>query len=345
MFMRGGLGSNHHLLLGAGFSRNWGGLLADEVVDFLLSSPELSSDAGVRDIIWTNSDAGFESALEQVQRDFRANPKSRDACVRLERMQSAISRMFQDMNEGFYNELSFESHSNRTGTVREFLTRFETIFTLNQDLLLEHHYKDNYDISLESPHRWNGLQIPGMRRLPADEPLFDKSWARARWLPLPDTEYQVDEHCQPYFKLHGSCNWIASKGEPILIIGGGKEESITNYQILRRYFAEFVTRVCQPNARLVVIGCGFKDHHINKVIAPGVYEYGLKLFVIAPKARDLAKVLTSSVHGGASMAVYGYDLEDIFRKGVAGVSQRPLRETFGSDVAELKKVNRFFETE
>jgi len=40
------------------------------------------------------------------------------------------------------------------------------------------------------------------------------------------------------------------------------------------------------------------------------------------------------------MAVYKYDLEDIFRKSLIGVSQRPLRDTFGRDSAEFNKVQQ-----
>lgn len=35
---------NTLLLLGAGFNRNWGGWLADEVVDYLLAGPEVRED-------------------------------------------------------------------------------------------------------------------------------------------------------------------------------------------------------------------------------------------------------------------------------------------------------------
>ena len=37
----------------------------------------------------------------------------------------------------FFSQVEFEPHNNRTGTIREFLTWFDAIFTLNQDMLLD----------------------------------------------------------------------------------------------------------------------------------------------------------------------------------------------------------------
>lgn len=36
------------LLLGAGFSRNWGGSVASEVFEYLLGTPELKSNVTIR---------------------------------------------------------------------------------------------------------------------------------------------------------------------------------------------------------------------------------------------------------------------------------------------------------
>jgi hypothetical protein len=126
-------------------------------------------------------------------------------------------------------------------------------------------------------------------------------------------------------------------------MGGGKEEAIRQHPILSRYALEFENRLCYPSTRLMAIGYGFRDHHINRAIARGVYDRGLKMFVVSPKGRDLAKALSSSTLPAAVMAVYKYDLEDIFRVSLIGVSQRPLGDTFGRDTAEFNNVQRFFD--
>jgi len=40
----------HILLFGAGFSRNWGGWLADEAFEYLLGHPRI--DDGLRVLLW-----------------------------------------------------------------------------------------------------------------------------------------------------------------------------------------------------------------------------------------------------------------------------------------------------
>lgn len=193
------------------------------------------------------------------------------------------------------------------------------------------------------PRRWDAVQIPGMRRLPVADPMYDRSWARAHWQPLPDEEYKINARCQPYIKLHGSSNWITEEGAPMLIIGGNKDEAIQVHPILRRYASEFSTRLNSPTTRVMVIGYGFKDHHINRVIAEVVHKHDLKMFVVSPRGRELAKVLSSTVHPGIPLMVHKYDLENVFQQSLIGVSQRPLRQTFGEDGAEYRKIQKFFE--
>jgi hypothetical protein len=55
------------LLTGAGFTRNWGGMLADEVFDNLIGSQEL--DDTIRTMLWrarTNR-GSFEDVLAELQ--------------------------------------------------------------------------------------------------------------------------------------------------------------------------------------------------------------------------------------------------------------------------------------
>jgi hypothetical protein len=48
----------HLLLLGAGFSSNWGGPLASDVFDWLLPRPEISGDAYLKQMLWNDRNAG-----------------------------------------------------------------------------------------------------------------------------------------------------------------------------------------------------------------------------------------------------------------------------------------------
>jgi hypothetical protein len=48
----------HLLLLGAGFSSNWGGPLPSDVFDWLLPRPEISGDAYLKQMLWNDRNAG-----------------------------------------------------------------------------------------------------------------------------------------------------------------------------------------------------------------------------------------------------------------------------------------------
>lgn len=155
------------LLTGAGFSRNWGGWLANEAFEYLLGSTEL--DQPCRDLLWAHNESGsgFEGALATLQNGGRED--------RLVLMESAIAGMFNLMNsclDGF----------DGTQHTRKFLARFDAIFTLNQDLLLERHYLPVLNQTIS--HRWTGAQIPGLKREQPQNVGFEdgsRGWAQ-RWI-------------------------------------------------------------------------------------------------------------------------------------------------------------------
>jgi hypothetical protein len=117
---------SHILLLGAGFSRNWGGWLASEAFEYLLGCPEVIGDDVIKDALWRHKTAGgFEDALAQIQGEGDAG--------RIARFESALSRMFADMDRAFAGLPKFEFRDEIQRTVGVFLTKFDAIFTLNQD--------------------------------------------------------------------------------------------------------------------------------------------------------------------------------------------------------------------
>lgn len=326
------------VLLGAGFSRNWGGWLASEAFEFLLGCPEVSRNPHLAKLLWRNQPAGgFETALSEVQADFVRNPAANtDHLVDL---QNAVTRMFDDMNQGFFGITNFEFQQTQQQAVRTFLTKFDAIFTLNQDLLLEHHYIDQ-DVSLMSSGRWSGSALPGMTSSPKQGVLNPNSWAQRNWTPIRPAEFSLDGQYQPYFKLHGSSNWQEIHGAPMLIMGGNKRQEIGLSPVLSWYHQLFEEHLYQADTRLMVIGYGFRDAHINEVIMHAVNDRGLKMFVIAPEGGDLARIVNPT-HKAAIRA--GTDLEATFERGLIGASRRSLRETFGNDTIEHNKVMRFFE--
>jgi len=91
----------HVLLLGAGFSSNWGGPLASDVFDWLFQRSEISGDAYLKQMLWNDRSAGwFENTLSQVQSDYLRSHNAENT-TRLERFQAAINEIFADMDRGF----------------------------------------------------------------------------------------------------------------------------------------------------------------------------------------------------------------------------------------------------
>lgn len=325
------------ILLGAGFSRNWGGRLAQEVFNYLIALPELRKHKRLVQLLWQhNSAGGFEHVIAEVQRDYQLEPARHRA--ELIALQDAVGQMFADMNDSYAATPRWEFQQQQEFMVRTFLIQFEAIFSLNQDLLLEQKYL-NDNVMLGSAGKWGGWQIPGMKlRAHSLQPLQE----RATGIWIPDASVATDSRCQPLYKLHGSVNWRDAADQTLMIIGGEKADKIEAHPILRAYAQAFAASLVSPGSRLMIIGYGFRDHHINRVIAQAVYDSGLQFFVVCPEGAKVAEVFTSKdAHPGAALTVFGYDLKDVFERGCVGVSTRKLSEIFGSDLAEHTQLMRF----
>jgi hypothetical protein len=324
------------ILLGAGFSHNWGGWLAKEVFNYLIGRPEIRKSERLTKLLWQHhSVGGFEDAVAEVQRDYRLDPARHGA--ELKAFQDALGEMFADMNDGYAANPGWEFQQQLEFMVRTFLVQLEAIFSLNQDLLLEQKYL-NDNIMLGSAGKWGGWQIPGMKLNPQSlEPLQE----RATGIWTPSASITTDARCQPLYKLHGSVNWRDADNQALMIIGGDKAQQIQTHPILTAYAQTFEANLTRSEARLMIIGYGFRDHHINRVIARAVYEHGLQFFVICPEGAKVAEAFRSDILPGAALTAFGYDLEDVFTRGCVGISTRKLSEIFGTERGEHTRVMRF----
>jgi SIR2-like domain len=319
----------HQLLLtGAGFSRNWDGWLADEAFEYLLGCSEITSH--IRNVLWKHKGrGGFEGALQELRDQYVASPGAHTG-VPLSTLDRLLIGMFASMNSAFGQ---FESgRHDRLGPqptpVRNFLCRFDAIFTLNQDTLLEQKYQTS-DIREGSAGRLVAFRSPGL----AEE--FNRGTpylAPGMFRPLPPP-YTVPERCQPYFKLHGSSNWRAENGLSILIMGENKGTQIEGVELLNWYREQFVNHICRPDTHLMVIGYSFRDPHINDIIERGA-EKGAKIFVIDPEGVDVLKRAPKR-----SGDVQG--LQHRLQGAIAGASRRGLLSTLATDLVELRKLLRF----
>ena len=318
------------LLTGAGFSRNWGGWLANEAFEYLLGCKEL--DDQIRERLWKSklNGAGFEDAISELQAE-SARDKNPNTERQLNAITTAIVGMFNAMDQAFART-RFEPQPHVPYMVRTFLVQFDAIFTLNQDLLLERHYLD----ALPSPGRWNNSQSPGLKFVNPNPHIVDPNQSKVA-LRTPDpSAFRQDPRVQPYYKLHGSVNWVLDPGPRLLIMGGNKAHDIKQYPLLVWYHDRFREFLTGPDVRLVVIGYSFSDFHINEVIGEAADRGSIKIFIIDPNGVDVL----DKRNPRAQIPPRPELLLRLYRR-IVGASRRPLTTTFNDDRVEHSKIMEF----
>lgn len=325
--------SNYILLLGAGFSRNWGGWLASEAFEYLIGSTGLNQT--LRNKLWHDKKLGkdFEATLADLQLASPSGKKSED----LKQLESALITMFGDMNrafDGLKNGLDFSNYVERG--VTKFLSRFDAIFTLNQDLLLERHYNSG-NMAIGSSH--SGWYLPGIKQS-FGSTLGSKSYGSVH-VGTTDNDFRDHKNLQPVFKLHGSSDWLLENNENLLVMGGNKKGEIGRHPVLKWYSDKFNEHLEAPNTKLMVIGYSFRDEHINAVIQKFAANRDASIFLIDPEGVDIVDK-NRGMKRGPNIYVPDSFAEKIWPR-VIGASRRPLNATFSDDDAEFDKVCRFFE--
>ncbi|MCO5382418.1 MAG: SIR2 family protein [Methanosarcina barkeri] len=234
------------------------------------------------------------------------------------------------------------------------------IFTLNQDLFIERFYRN----PSRDPSRqfYNArLSIPGIDKYP----MWFMSEEGNPFNGTP-TEEEVKQfytlkgdeyHTLPnknefnskegsllkgsYFliKLHGSYNWISSDGSDMMVIGRGKSKQIHKEPLLTYYYDLFKEVLSQDQRRLLVIGYGFGDEHINSILSEAVREHKLKIYILSPES---PKSFKEKLCDGFEKSE---DTIDIW-KGVSGyfqcVENVLLKDVYGNQFEKEHFYNIFF---
>lgn len=310
----------HYLLIGAGFTRNWGGPLSEEITGSLLG--ELHDDP---ELVAALRKGPFEEAFQGFIPPTSTGP----IAERLVRFQKAVTGLFSRLNKSLVTK-NFEFNNELEFSVRRFLARFDAIFSLNQDLLLEIHYMQTFI----SQGKWSGVTIPGMAPVPppSDSETTDlTSW---RWRPTQGSD--SSRGSQPLYKLHGSSNWQTEAGQPLLIMGNTKAGAIEKFPVLRTYQDRLTAALNCGDTKLMVIGYSFQDDHINSVIERASREHGLGAYLVDPRGRDVLidpKMTRAAIRPRR-------DIEDIK---LIGELRRPLSEVFAGDAFAYGELMRFFD--
>ncbi len=268
----------HHVLLtGAGFSKDWGGRLAAEVCLQVYGDPALKRHENIRRKLIETSDyeGVWEYCLEQ-EPDAVTDLQNAitTAFDRMDRDQNQQSHLRQIADKLFWRMINGfrwnEDRSVDTGY----------IFTLNQDLLVERKYMEQW--------RCPALSIPfGESNMPVNRPPAMHQISGGYPNDLPFSGWKTDigacgtetyRGSFNYIKLHGSANWF-DRDKQIMIMGKTKESKIRQNALLRSYFALFEAVLSKPGTLLMIIGCSMNDEHIKAALVGAIQDHGLKVFV------------------------------------------------------------------
>jgi SIR2-like domain len=88
-----------------------------------------------------------------------------------------------------------------------------------------------------------------------------------------------DKNSSPFalIKLHGSYGWKSSTDDSdVMVIGHTKTAVIKREPFLKWFFSLFVEALHSGDRKLAIMGYGFRDEHINLIIAEGIRNHGLR---------------------------------------------------------------------
>jgi hypothetical protein len=230
------------LLTGAGFTRNFGGFLANEMWDKIFNHEQVQNHPFLVDLLKDNFD--FESVYNQVMDGSSYSP---EAQIALQQAVKSAYDQLDDASRGYWRPsasptspplVSWQGftklleHFASEGNVRGY------IFTLNQDVFVE---------------RWHSGEKKLLRILSMTPEVDFKGkmpWSRLRggeltpeyYFQAPSNPKEVTERISNllyYVKLHGSLNWKSSDGRDLMVIGGNKPAQIHREKLLQWYFDLF----------------------------------------------------------------------------------------------------------
>ena len=310
-------------LLGAGFTHNWGGWLASELVGELCGRV-----AGDAELLKRLKEArNFEQVLSVLRLEATHGTKQQ---ARFDLLQDAVLATFDEMNQILADQdFEFGIVRNPNRWLLTFLAEFDAIFTLNQDLLLELHYVPGKTIEVR--RKWRGTAYPGIA-LPAG---WSKGLPHERLgqvlFETGKIEHDSDE--QPIYKLHGSVNWRTADGSRIVVIGGGKDAIIEGSSLLSGYMEAFRKCLSAGETKLMVVGYSFADDHVNDLLTEASLRKGLRTYLVDPVGLGLFDPPPNSLITRPTKVFSPLSL--------AGILTRPFRDAFISDDLAFNSFQRF----
>lgn len=311
------------LFTGAGFTKNFGGYLGDEMWAIIFNHPQIQKQSKVRKLMLDDFD--YESIYHKVLRESLEGSFGEDDKTAIK---TALTNAYKQLDNKILALNGVTSSVDLNNIAKHLLEKFADdrskisyFFTLNQDLLIERHFSTG--IPSKTLNLPGGILIkpsPGSgmeRKSPLDFSDFitlpnEEEVNRVKSAGLPKYEFN-------YIKLHGSYNWKSYDGSEIMVIGLDKEDQINKEPLLSWYLDIFKETLSNDGVRMFVVGYGFRDKHINEIIASSVKEHGLQLYVLSPQkpSEFWVSLCSPCVEKGNIIyeGLYGYfpyDLSQVF---------------------------------
>lgn len=306
------------LLTGAGFTKNFGGFLGSEMWAQIFNDPEIQNNEHLRSPL--QEDYDFESVYSSVM---TGNFSDEDKNI----MKRVVERAYKNLDDAIKDWVFTETSPypvNWYGwgkLTNLFVGQGDEkglFFTLNQDIFIE---------------RRCGHRPPGAPFFPPE--LYNghcRDFTPDKFVTLPNEDATVkaeqafrDHAGLAYIKLHGSYGWRSSDGLNQMVIGKNKSELIEKEPLLRWYFELFKKAIAEGNKKILIVGYGFGDQHINTILVEGVEKYGLKIYIISTRPpADLKQHFDRGGH------VYALPI----LRGLRGYYQQELKQIFPSNQEE-----------
>lgn len=304
------------VLTGAGFTKNFGGFLGSEMWSQIFNDTAIQDSPKLRELLQDNYD--FEAIYSEVLDRAQYSQEEKDIIKNV--IRNAYKRLDDTIKDWRFTTdsaypVNIYGLGDLLGKTIMSSGKPSMFFTLNQDLFVE--------------RRW-GHPSPGVQRFASD--FYNMSTRELKQnefvaLPRESVEEKVTMGMSShngihYIKLHGSYGWKSSDGADQLVIGTNKESLIQKEPLLNCYYQMFQNAIQEGDKKLLVIGYGFRDKHINLALLNGVKNRGLKLYLITTQnPEDLKYHFERGGH---------YYAKDIL-KGLRGYYPYPLKEIFPGD--------------
>lgn len=307
--------SDKILFTGAGFTKNFGGFLGTEMWSKIFNHPSVQEQGRLRELLLGDFD--YESVYHRVlSGEYTKDEKDIISYAILEAYKALddIVRKWTFTPDAPY-PVNIYGVNRMIRLFARDRGKLSFFFTLNQDLFVERYFDD-----LDA-----GLTLPYVSRIPRWDGNKRQTLDTSDFVTLPVKEKITNCDGHPfhynalhYIKLHGSYGWQSSDGSSRMVIGRDKTSQIKAEPLLAEYLTVFQEVLSsKEEVKVLIIGYGFQDEHINDALADSTQTQGMRMFVISPTDQSrfiehLRGVPFGNVLLSGLKAYFPYSLLDIF---------------------------------